>query len=237
MTFCAGDHWLGDRAVNIASDTPSGRHSAATQRGTFWRVHMWLADQAQSSVQVWLTSPWVAFIGLVASLIAVVQALIASTKWFIAKTDKASSRRRLARCSVVGIVASTVVLAPLTWQMVAVTEAEAQGNQLWMGEVFSLMIFGTLIIPAHLYLRVDFSFRVSAAYSVFGLVLICLGGPTALYDYYTSSGWERLLVSATPVLTLAILTVTYLAHVIPRAKAHGGDRQKPPASAHWSRST
>lgn len=223
MTFCAGDYWLIGRGVNTPSDTPSRGHSAAIRRGTFWRVHMWLADQPQSSVQAWLTSPWVAFLGLVASLIAVVQALIASTRWFIAKTDKASSRRRLARCSVVGIVASTVVLAPLTWQMMAVTEAEAQGNPLWAGEIFSLVIFGELIIPAYLYLRADFSYRVSAAYSVFGLVLIGLGGPTALYDHYTSSGWERLLVSATPVLTLAILTVTHLAYAIPRTKDQEGN--------------
>lgn len=158
-------------------------------------------------------------------------ALMALTKWFIAKTDKASTRRLLVRCSVVGIVASAVVLAPLTWQMMAVTSAEAQGIPLWLGEVFSLMIFGSLYLPASLYLRASFSYRVSVAYSAFGVVLICPGSPTVLYDYYTSSVWERLLVSATPVLTLAMLTVTYLAHVIPRAKAHGGGSQKSPASA------
>jgi hypothetical protein len=192
---------------------------------------MWLADQTQSAVPAWLTSPWVALLGLVSSAIAVVQAIVASTKWFIAPTDKESTRRHLARSSVVGIVVSVVVLAPLMWQMMAVTGVKAQGNPLWLGEMYSLMIFGSLSLSAYLYLRPGFSYRVSSAYSAFGVVLICLGSPTALYDYYTSSAWERLLVSATPVLTLAVLAAAYLAHVIPCADPRGGDSQKSRANA------
>jgi hypothetical protein len=232
VIFWVDGQSLAESEVNVSSDTPSRRHGVAARHGRFQPVHIWLADQSQSSLSAWLTSPWVALLGLVASVIAVVTVLIAAIKWFIVKTCKASTRRRLARCSAVGIVASVVVLVPLTWQMMAEVVAEVQGGgQLLVGEVFSLGIFGFLGLSVHLYLRSDFSYRASVAYSIFVGVLLCLGYPTILYDAYTSSVWERLLVSATPALTLAMLIATYLAHVIPRAKAKGSDGRQSPASA------
>ena len=193
-------------------------------------VHLWLADQAQSSVSAWLTSPAVALVGLIASAVSVLQALISTTKWFIAKTDKPSTRRRLTISLAVCIIASIVVLAPVTWEMMAVEDTKAGSNPLWVAEVYPFIIFAPLTMAAYLFLTTDFHWKGRAGISPFIVVMISLALPTALYDYLNSSVWERCLVSATPSLTAAMLVATYLAHFLPRAKPHAADAQKSPSA-------
>jgi hypothetical protein len=194
-------------------------------------MHMWVADQAQNSSPAWLASPWVTLAGFFSAVLSLLQALIVTFKWFVAKTDKAATRQRLARCSVVCIVASALVLAPITWQLDAVISSEAQSISLWTGEIFVLAMYGALVVPVIVYWKGTLNYRALVAYSALGVVVMVLGWPTLLYDYYASSVWDRLLVSATPVLTVAVLVATYAAHVIPRGKSRGKSVQQAPATA------
>ena len=190
---------------------------------------MWLADQAQSSVPAWLTSPVVAILGLIATVISILQGLISTTKWFIKRTDKPSTRRRLTVSAGVCIIASIVVLAPFTWEAMAREDVKLGDNPLWLAELYPVVIFAPLIICATSYFRVNsFNWKDRAIYSSFVLVIISLAFPTFLYDVLHSSIWERCLVSTTPGLTIGMLIMAYMAHLLPRAKpSAGADAQKP----------
>lgn len=194
---------------------------------------MWLADQAQSSLPAWLTSPVVALLGFIAAVISILQWLISTTKWFIERTDEPSTRRRLTVSVGVCIVVSIVVLAPFTWETMAREDVKAGDNPLWVAEMYPVSIFAPLIICAMYYFIVDkFNWKDRLAYLSFFLVIICLAFPTFLYDTFNSSIWERCLVSATSGLTVAMLVVTHLAHLLPRAKPRAGaGAQKPPSAA------
>jgi hypothetical protein len=172
----------------------------------------------------------VALAGFLSVVLSILQAVIVTSKWFVAKTDKAATRQRLGRCSVVCIVASALVLVPITWQLDAVISSEAQRISLWTGEILVLAMYGSLVVPVIVYWKGVLNYRALVAYSVLGIVVMVLGWPTLLYDYYMSSVWDRLLVSATPVLTVAVLVATYAAHVIPRGKSRGraSSRPRPP---------
>src|ERR1700743_2225511 len=110
-------------------------------------MHIWVADQAQNSSSAWLTSPWVALAGFLSAVVSLLQAVIVTSKWFVAKTDEAATRQRLARCSVACIVASALVLIPITWQLDAVISSEAQRTSLWSGEILVLAMYGSLVVP------------------------------------------------------------------------------------------
>jgi hypothetical protein len=195
----------------------------------FRAMHMWLADQAQSSVPAWLTSPWVALLGLVSSVIAVLQALIASTKWFAKRTDKASTRQRLAVSLAVCVFACIVVLAPLTWEMMAVEDTKAGSNPLWIAEMYPVCVFSPLLICIIFFLQAGDgrrNWRSGAAIVAFILTLGLLAFPAGLYDSQHSSFWEQCLVSATPTLAIAMRVITYLAHLIHKSEPSAGDNAK-----------
>ena len=195
-------------------------------------MHMWLADQVQSSVPAWLTSPVVALLGLIATVISILQGLISTTKWFIKRTDKPGTRRRFTVSVGVCIIASIVVLAPFTWEAMAREDVKVGDNPLWLAELYPVVIFAPLIICAMFYFRIkSFNWKDRPTYSAFILAIISLAFPTFLYDVLHSSIWERCLVSATPGLTIGMLIVTYIAHLLPRAEpSASADAQEPPSA-------
>lgn len=196
-------------------------------------VHMWLADQAQSSVPAWLTSPWVAVLGLVSSVIAVLQGIVAVIKWFSKHTDKASTRKRLNVSLGVSIIASTLIVAPFTWQTVAVKAGEEGGsNPLWLAEIYPGVVFIPLLICVMYYFTTDaLNWKERVTYWAFLLTTAGLALPTYIYDLYNRSAWEREVVTVTASLSFALLLVTYLAHLVPRAKPKGPASSTPPIAA------
>jgi hypothetical protein len=194
-------------------------------------VHLWLADQTQSSIPAWLTSPTVALLGLIASAISVLQALISTTKWFMKRTDKRSTRRRLTVSVGICIIASIVVLAPLTWQMMAREDVKAGSNPLWVAELYPFCIFLPLILSAMCYFLVDsFKWKGRLPIAPFVLTIGCLALSTGFYDAFHVTIWERCLVTATPGFTVAMLVATYLANLLPRAESHDAKAPKPPSA-------
>jgi hypothetical protein len=194
---------------------------------------MWLADQAQSSVPAWLTSPWVALLGLVSSVIAVLQGLIATIKWLNHRTDTPSARKRPTVSLGVSILACVVVLAPFTWETVAVQAGTSGGsNPLWIAEIYPCIIFMPMLISVKYYFTVDrFDWKNRLTYWAFVLTFIGLAFPTFIYDLFNKSAWERDVVTVTAGLTSAMLAVTYLAHLLPLAKPSTSDAQKLPSAA------
>lgn len=196
-------------------------------------MHVWLADQAQSSVPAWLTSPWVAILGLVSSIIAVLQGIVAVTKWFAKRTDKASTRKRLNVSLGASIIASTLVVAPFTWETVAIKAGREGGsNPLWVAEIYPGIVFIPLVICVIYYFTVDaFNWKERVTYWVFLLTTVGLVFPTYIYDIYNRLAWEREVVTASASLSFALLLVTHLAHLLPPAKPKGPAPTAPPAAA------
>jgi ABC-type spermidine/putrescine transport system permease subunit II len=140
-------------------------------------VHIWLADQAQSSISAWLTSPIVALLALIATVISILQGLISTTKWFIRRTEKPDTRRRLVISVTVCIIASIVVLAPFTWETMA-REDEKMGNPLWIAELFPAVIFAPLTICISSYLRIASDHHIEKRpWSLIVLTAMCLAVP------------------------------------------------------------
>jgi cytochrome bd-type quinol oxidase subunit 2 len=196
-------------------------------------VHVWLADQARSSVPAWLTNPWVAVLGLVSSVVAVLQGIVAVTKWFAKRTDKPSTRKRLNVSLGVSIIASTLVVAPFTWETVAIKAGGENGsNPLWVAEIYPGVVFIPLLICVMYYFKVDaLNWKERVTYWAFLLTTVGLVFPTYIYDLYNRSVWEREVVTVTASLSFALLLVTYLAHLVPRAKPKGPAPLTPPAGA------
>jgi hypothetical protein len=198
----------------------------------FPTVHMWLAGQAQSSGPAWLTSPWVALLGLISSVIAVSQGLIATIKWLNHRTDTPSARKRLTVSLGVSIIACVVVLAPFTWETVAAEDGKDGGNPLWVAEIYPAMLFLPLLISVAYYFSTEkFEWKNRLVYLDFFMTTVCLAFPTFLYDLFNKSAWERDAVTVTAGLTFGMLVVTHLAHLLPLAKPAGADAQKHPGAA------
>ena len=140
---------------------------------------MWLADPAQSSVPAWLTSPWVAVLGLVSSLIAALQGIVAVAKWFAKRTDKISTRKRLNVSLGVSIIASTLVVAPFTWEMVAIKAGGEDGsNPLWVAEIYPGIVFIPLFICVMYYFTLNaLNWKERVTYWVFLLTTVGLVFP------------------------------------------------------------
>jgi len=196
-------------------------------------VHVWLADQAQSSAPAWLTSPWVAVLGLVSSIIAVLQGIVAVTKWFTKRADKASTRKRVNISLGVSIIASTLIVAPFTWETIAIKAGREDGtNPLWVAEIYPGIVFIPLAICVMYYFTVDaLNWKERITYWAFLLTTVGLVFPTYTYDIYNRSAWEREVVTATASLTFALLLVTYLTHLLPLAKPKDPAPTAPPSAA------
>ena len=174
-----------------------------------------------------------AVLGLVSSIIAVLQGIIAVTRWFAKRTDKGSTRKRLNISLGVSIIASTLVVAPFTWETVAIKAGGENGsNPLWVAEIYPGIVFIPLFICVMYYFTVDaLNWKERVTYWTFLLTTVGLVLPTYIYDLYNRSTWERQVVTLTTSLSFALLLVTYLAHLIPRAKPKDPASPPPPAAA------
>jgi len=193
----------------------------------FPAVYTWLAGQAQSSGSAWLTSPWVALLGLISSVIAIFQGLVATIKWLNHRTDTLGARKRLTVSLGVSIIACIVILAPFTWGTVAVVDDTHGGNPLWEAEIYPAVLFLPLLLSVAYYFSTEkFEWRNRLVYLVFFITVACLAFPTRIYDAFNKSAWERDLVTITAGFTFGMLVVTHLAHLLPLAKPDGADAEK-----------
>lgn len=199
-----------------------------TIAGILPHVHLWLADQAQSSMPSWLTSPAVAILGFVATVISVVQGAISVTKWFMGRTEKPSARRRLAIATGILSIIAVAVLAPLTWSMIMKVD-EKTGNPAWVAGLYPVIVFVPAIMVAVLLMNYEFK-RESATISAFLVLIICLALPTITFDSINRSTWERYLISSAPGLAVASVVATFIAYFLPRVKPHDAVAQKPPSA-------
>jgi hypothetical protein len=179
-------------------------------------VLLWLADATQNSTPSWLTSPTVAILGFIAAVIAILQGIIATVKWFIGQTNKPSARRRLAISAALCSIISVAVLAPLTWSMI--TAIDAKMDPRWQADIYPIIIFVPTLMFALILLNFDLKESIRATVVLFAGIIACLGLPTIIYDVTVKSTWERCLVNAIPGITILLLTMTVLSHLWPRTK-------------------
>ena len=176
----------------------------------------------------WLTSPAVAILGFVATVISVVQGAISVTKWFMGRTEKPSARRRLAIATGILSIIAVAVLAPLTWSMIMKVD-EKTGNPAWVAGLYPVIVFVPAIMVAVLLMNYEFK-RESATISAFLVLIICLALPTITFDSINRSTWERYLISSAPGLAVASVVATFIAYFLPRVKPHDAVAQKPPSA-------
>lgn len=199
-----------------------------TKAGILPHVHLWLADQAPSSMPSWLTSPTVAILGFVATVISIAQGAVSVTKWFMGRTEKPSARRRLAIATGILSIISVAILAPLTWSMIMKID-ERGGDPAWVAGLYPVILFVPAIMVAVFLMNYEFK-RERITISAFLVLIFCLALPTIIFDDTNRSVWERYLISLAPGLAVAMVVVTFLAYFLPRAKPHNADAQKPPSA-------
>jgi hypothetical protein len=194
-------------------------------------VNLWLADQSHSSMPAWLSSPTVAILGLLATVISILQAGISTYKWFINRTEKPSSQRRLAISAAAMSIIAIMVLCPLTWWKITETDAKT-GDPHWAAGLYPVTVFVPAIMAALFLL--NFEFRRNGRIMSFAVLAItlCFALPTAVYDTSVRSIWDRYLVSVIPGIAVAMLLAMLLAHFIPRAEKEDDAPDRPPPSEH-----
>jgi hypothetical protein len=92
----------------------------------------------------WLSSPAVAFIGFVSSVIAVAQFIFVTTRWVARQAHADDARGRIYHTVVLFSFAALAVLVPLTWSAV-VTQAARHGFPGWQAYTYPVMTYGACL--------------------------------------------------------------------------------------------
>jgi ABC-type spermidine/putrescine transport system permease subunit II len=163
-------------------------------------------------MRAWLSSPAVAFLSLLATVITLGQFVLSACRWaadLFREEDKGS--RMYTAVIAAGSVA-LAVMAPLTW-MTIYHVSEKLGQTHFEALLYPPMMLGTALCGL-LTLSFANSWRRLARERLMpcALVLAGFGGVALIYLVSGGAIWERCLVSGVPGILMPMLTITLVMH-------------------------
>jgi hypothetical protein len=180
-------------------------------------------------MRAWLSSPAVAFLGLLATVITLGQFALSACRW---ATDLFREEHKGTRMYTAVIVAGSValaVMAPLTW-MTIYHVSEKLGQTHFEALLYPPMMLGSALVGL-LALSIANRARRPARERLmpFFLMMLGFGGVALIYLVSGRAIWERCLVSGVPGILLAMYTVTGLMHACSRWDSAGVEGNSSPA--------
>jgi hypothetical protein len=158
----------------------------------------------------WLSSPAVAFLSFLVTVIALGQWVISVIRLVdrLVREEGKGRRRALIAVAVAGLVA-VAIISPLTWTAVMAVAADT-GNHGLMSVDYAFVISGTSFIAAWT-LLID-----ARAGHRFPLVPCCmlvggLGFAATMYIYASPHAWDRYIAALTPTAVMAVALILMLA--------------------------
>lgn len=182
----------------------------------FRLVPLWLADPTQAPVPSWLTSPTVALLGFAAMVISLLQAVASVGKWFMKRTEKLSTRRRLVIIAALLCFIADAILSPLTWSTIVAIDAKA--DPLWQAELYPVITTASAFAGAFFLLHITAEMGWRAVTAPILLIVIGLGFPAFVYAYNKTSILDLCLIASIPVLGIAAAVFAAVAQRRPDAQ-------------------
>jgi hypothetical protein len=180
----------------------------------------WLADPTQEPASSWLNSPAVALIGLIASVISIIQAAVAVGKWMKEMAAKKDARRRATITFAASCMVAMAVISPLTWTTL-ITVDRGGKDPAWISDLYPVIAILTVAMGCLWITQFD------AAKELKQFLLACLEialgffMPVFMFDITgTPSGWERGLVNAFPALVLVSAIPMILTYAMSKKPEH-----------------
>jgi hypothetical protein len=187
----------------------------------------WLSDPSQATTTAsWLNSPAVIFIGLMGSVISIIQAVVAVGKWTKEMAGKEGARRRLSITFATACLAANAVLAPVTWTTVIAVD-RSMGDPRADNLLYPIMTCSMVLAGSFWVLFVDVPRRKWPSIMPSFLIAIGLIMPALTYNFTRASIWERGLVDILPGIAFA----AFILALLTRALSKKPERRDSPAPA------
>jgi len=184
----------------------------------------WLADPTQEPASSWLNSPAVMFLGLIGSVISIVQAVVAVGKWTKETTGKEHARRRLSIGFATACLVANAVVAPVTWTTVI---AAAKGDS--VADLYPVMTC-TMVLAGSLWvLLIDIPEKRWPSLLPCWLIAIGLIMPALTYGFTGAPVVERVLVGTLPSVAMMMFVWVILTRALSK-KPEREDSAAPTAS-------
>jgi hypothetical protein len=186
--------------------------------GSLRSVPAWLADPTQGTTPSWLTSPTVAFLSFIATVISIVQCITTVAKWIGNLTHKEGARHQFSIALVAASLVGIAIMAPLTWAMIIADDAKI-GDPGWINQLYPMMVFGTVLSGT---MAVLVSIRAKRRAPIAAYFLIAMGLSFSAFTYSVAGRpvWERCLVDTIPAAIFAGFILMLLSHGISRSRVH-----------------
>lgn len=162
----------------------------------------------------WLSSPVVALISFVASVIGVAQWVVSLARGVYRMTQADEARRRACVWFAVASLAVVVVISLLSWSAIMVAAAKI-GDGGVLGALYPVTVNGTAAIGALMLLLDALDGR---RFSLLPCCMLVMGLVFAAFEYMAyggAPGWGRYAVAVAPGVVTAMLPLVML------GRAHG----------------
>lgn len=159
------------------------------------------------------------FIGLIGSVISIVQAVVAVGKWTKEMAGREHARRRLSIGFATACLVANAVVAPVTWTTV-IAVARGGHDSAWVVDLYPVMTCTMVLADSFWVLGIDIPEKRWP--SLLPCLLIALGLIMPALDYIFTGApvLERILVGALPSVAMMMFVLAILTRALSKKPEH-----------------
>lgn len=166
------------------------------------------------------------FIGLIGSVISIIQAVVAVGKRTREMAGKEGARRRLTITFATACLAANGVVAPVTWTTVIAAD---KGDSHWVADLYPVMTCLMVLAGSFWVLAIDIPEKRWPSILPSFLIAMGLLMPALTYSFTGAPVWERVIAGTLPSVAMSAFVLAILTRAMSKKPEHK-DSPAPAAS-------